>query len=237
MAMILVGVSSFVPFTYAQGLGPSTGKYLYTEPDPSAEGGIKGTISAPANPIVAIFASTPSDPRKLYRGAVNLMDSRRFEFTGLPAAKYDLFVLYDNTCYEGLSLSRKDSTLTSDDKKGIKKTIEKTETFFEKKNILRLEGQTGRGSEARALVEFLRLRPSVDYLGEMHRDPRRSLKLVILKHVGPGWQIVRTREFDVRFFTGGKSVVHRHNKKLSRIRVVDSVKDIGKLNLVMHQKD
>ena len=217
----------------AQGFGPSTGKYLYTEPDPSAQGGISGTIRRPARAIVEIFASPASDPEKVFRGTVIGRDRQQFSFTGLPAAKYDLCVLYKNSCLEGLTLSRDDDTLTGDDKLEIKRTIEKSEMFFEKKKIHRIEGQTGRGSEARAFVEYLRYRYSVDYEGSGHDKPRRSLKLLILKHVGPGWQIVRSREFDVRFFARGGSFSHKYRNKLNRIRVIDSAKDLGDLDLQM----
>lgn len=233
LAMGVISSFCLAIAVHAQGLGPSTGKYLYTKPDSLAQGGISGSIGRPDRPIVEIFASPPSEPRKLYRGTVSGIDRRQFDFKGLPAAKYDLFILYDKTFYEGLTLSREDNTLTGDDKLDIKRTVEKSETFFEKKKILRLEGQTGKGSQARAMVKYLRFRRSVDYLGEGHDDPRRSLKLVILKQVGPGWQIVRSREFDVRFFKRGVSINPRHNAKLSRIRVIDSVKEVGELNLLM----
>jgi hypothetical protein len=233
LSIVTIALFTFAADAFSQNLGASTGKYLYTKPDPSVPGGISGTILRPARPIVEIFANPPSDPAKLYRGIVSGIDRQQFHFKGLPAAKYDLFILYDKTCFEGLMLSRDDTSLTSDDRIDIRRTIEKSETFFEKKKILRIEGQTGKGSQARAIVEFLRFRQSVDYEGNAHLEPRRSLKLVILKQVGPGWQIVSSREFDVRFFKRGVSLNHRYNEKLNRIRVVDSVKDLGTLNLLM----
>ena len=214
-----------------QGLGPSTGKYLYTEPAPSAQGGIRGTIRRPARAIVEIFASPASNPKKLFRGTITGRDQQSFSFTGLPAAQYDLFVLHNNSCLEGLALSRDNDTLTGNDKLEIKRTIEKSEMFFEEKKIHRIEGQTGHGSQARAFVQYVRYRYSVDYEGNAHNYPRRSLKLVILKDVGPGWQIVRAREFDVRFFKKGGSFSHKYSDKLNRIRVIDSVNELGNLDL------
>ena len=71
------------------------------------------------------------------------------------------------------------------------------------------------------------------YQGEYKRhDFRRTSKLILLKDVGVGWQVERTRDLypcwvEPKFFLP----THHHTKALSRIRVADSIKDLGEIDL------
>jgi len=215
-----------------------TGKYLYTDPDPSAGGGIRGRVTGVAMPIVAVFAIPPDEPRFCYKGSVIGSDRREFLFEGLPVAKYDLVVVYGETLYEGLTLHRGDDTLTRVDIEQIEAIIQKSEPFFDTKYIHRLEGETGRMTGlARCIETLLRTSPMIDYAGARYTDHRMSHKLVLLEQVGPGWQISRTREFYACFVKPGTRKPHFiHRRVLSRIRVVDSIKDLGDVNLAMAQR-
>jgi len=216
------------PFSLAQ----STAKYLYTKPDPSAAGGIKGRIANPAKPVAGVFAIPPDEPKNVYKAELSGDGGRDFSFSGLPMGRYDLVVLFDNTVYEGLSLTQEDDTLTPQDRKLIETIINKSEGYFEIKVIHRLAGTTGDGNEARAFCTFYHAKPSTDITGVFYPDPRRSIKLAVLKDVGPGWQIVRTREIHVDFVKKENGIPrHVHTDILSGIRVSDSVKNIGELDL------
>ena len=209
----------------------STGKYLYTKPDRSAGGGIKGLVVKPRKPLADVFALPPGEPRHVYKGIIVGEDRNQFEFKGLPTDRYDLFLLYDQACYEGLTLTRRRNTLTSEDERSVRRIITKSEPFFNKKNIYRMAGITGDGESARCICVYERTRKSTDYGDGVYLDHRRSFKLVVLKDVGPAWQIVRSREIDVRFFEPGRGVKHYYREKLGRIRVIDEIKDLGELDL------
>lgn len=196
---------------------------LYTEPVQSAKGGIEGRIENPNSPIQEVFAIPPSHPEKVYRATITASDRKSFRFTGLPMDRYDLVVLYEDSMVEGLRLARRTSTLTAKERKQIEESIQSAEAFFNVKIIHRLEGQTGRGNEARAFCTFSRDK----------KEGTRNVKLVILKQVGIGWQIVRTRELHrIELKENEPSLLrHIHQPELSGIRVTDHIKQLGTLKL------
>ena len=210
---------------------------LYTDPDPSSPGGIQGRISRPSKPITQILAIPPDAPRLVYEGRIERSDRQGFRFDGLPMRKYDLVVIYENAFFEGLQLHRGESTLTDEDVRKIEATVQKSEPYFPAKIVHRLEGATGRGNYARGIYTYFQERKSDllfnEYQGGWTRnDPRRTFKLVILKDVGPGWQIVRSRDLYPAWVTPGTlRPKHEFRKQLSRIRVADSVKDLGVIDL------
>jgi len=194
---------------------------LYTETDPSSQGGIRGEISSPGLPILQILAIPPDEPRCVYKGSITGSRQNGFSFGGLPMRKYDLVVIYDGSFYEGLNLHRDENTLTPTDRAKIDTTIQKSEPFFKEKIIHRLEGTTGRGNVARCICTYLR--------GE-GANFRRTFKIVMLTDVGPGWQIVRSRDLYPLWTNQGKPT-HHYNPNLGGIRVTDHVTDLGVINL------
>lgn len=210
---------------------------LYTPPDLSSTGGIEGRIGRPDNPIEQILAIPPDAPEKVYQGRIGRADQQRFRFEGLPMRTYDLVVIYKDAFFEGLQLQRGESTLTEEDTAKIHAGIQKSEPYFPHKIIHRLEGEAGRGNIARGICTYYLDRKSAllfnTHQGGFSRDdPRRTFKLVILKDVGPGWQIVRSRDLYPKWVTPGTMTpTHAFRKQLSRIRVADSVKDLGDIDL------
>ena len=228
---IVVGVFLAASSASAQ---VATGKFLYTEPDPEAGGGIRGAVASSAGPLEAVFAIPAADPLKVYRAEIRRGGESTFSFRGLPPARYDLLVCFQRTLFEGMTLSRTPSSLTPEDTGKIGEIISLSEPFFNRKIIHRVEGTTGHMTgTARAICTFLRTRKSIGYLdGVWRKEHRRAYKLVLLEDVGPGWQVARTREiYTVMMAPGtGESEV-RYSAGLSRIRVIDSVKDLGLLTL------
>lgn len=206
---------------------------LYTTPDPAATGGIEGSVAYPSEAIEQVLAIPPDEPRWVYEGTVTGSDRRSFRFTGLPMRKYDLVVIYKNRFYEGLQLHREDNTLTKGDVAQITTTIQKCEPFFTAKIIHRLEGTTGRGNLARCICTFVREKKSETWLAEASGSGnRRTFKIVMLKQVGPGWQIVRSRDLYPIWATPGISrPTHGYSRELSRVRVTDRVKKLSPLHL------
>ena len=212
--------------------GTQQGSRLYTKPDLSAAGGISGSIAAPHKAIVGIFAILQSDYRKVYSGEVS---GTSFSFGGLPTGKYDLLVVFPDSFYDGILLYRESSTLTSSDQQSISSNVMRATPFFETKKIHRCEGVTGHSGKARAVLQELRARPVTLQDASVRSDIQiRSIKVMLLEDVNLGWSISETREV-IRQEVGGsemKGILPNYfNARLSNIRVIDTVKDVGALSL------
>lgn len=209
--------------------------YLYTKPDETATGGITGRITSPSDPIELIVATPAAEPEKAYKGELDPATPGAFTFKGLPAGRYDLIVFYKGSFYEGLSLSRDGNSLNELDLEKINTTLQKSEPFFPEKFINRLEGQTGRGNQARMVATYFRAKGSLltftTYKGQFSRDDHKcAIKLVILQDVGPGWQITQTRNYNAVWVKPGTPPPkHNFSPALSKIRVAEETKDIGNL--------
>lgn len=228
----LVLICLLMSFTVASGNPPERYR-LYTKPDPDAAGGIKALVVSPSAEIEAVFACPPDEPRLVYQGLVLGSQKQEFLFEGLPMRKYDIMVVYPKSMYEGFQLERNIDTLTALDKKKLKYTIDKAEPYFNKKIIYRMEGTTGRGNEARLIATYLRDRGSANSArGGSQGGLRRTFKLVMLKDVGPGWQVVRARDLYPIWTTKDKVIAtHHYSRALSNIRVTTSIKDLGNIRL------
>jgi hypothetical protein len=211
------------------------GKYLYTEPDLSLKGGMKGIIVSTNKTLVSeVFALPPHEPKFVYKGVLSGPGNCNFEFNGLPAAKYDLFIAYEHEVYEGLTLNRYKNTLTESDRKAIEYIIKKSDPFFEQKVIHRVSGVSGKKKgKARAIVSMIRIGPVTDMANNVYAGAhKRNYKMFFLEDVGPGYQVARSRDIMSRFVEPGKDVPKwNYRPYLSSIRVTDSVKDLGKIDL------
>jgi hypothetical protein len=211
----------------------STGAHLYTPPDPSATGGIRGAVTASDKPLVSAYAMPPDLPGSVYKGTVSGTGKREFSFKGLPAGKYDLLLVFEDVFYEGLTLVRKVDDLTAEDRGSIEAIVAKTEPYYGTKKIHRVAGQGGKNGAARCICTFFRAKESVGFIdGVVYPEHRRSLKLVLLEEVGPGWQVVKTREIHTVMVKPGTGMQdHFYRKVLGGIRVIDKVKDLGDIDL------
>jgi len=196
---------------------------LYTKPDPSATGGIKGVIAAAPSEVLGVLAMPQKFPnisamddieggtsaknaRNINKDMTNqvylagLGGDNAFSFNGLPPGKYDLFVLCENCFYEGLLLSREDNTLTEPDIKSIKAKITESNPFFNVKNQHRMEGQAGTYGKARVIEQEVRTLPVTLQSAEVLKHIQiRSIKLCLMESVGTAnlgtqWEMKKTRE-------------------------------------------
>lgn len=227
-----LSICVFFCAVYVALAAPEERHRLYTKPDPASTGGIKAMIVSPSGPIEAVFACPPDEPKLVYQGVVTGSMSQEFLFENLPMRKYDLMVVYSKTLYEGFQLERNGDTLTDLDRKKIKYTIDKAEPYFTKKIVYRVEGTTGRGNEARVIASYLRDTASANSSQGGGKPFRRTFKLVILKDVGPGWQVERARDLYPIWTTKDKVIAsHQYSKALSNIRVTSTINDLGNINL------
>lgn len=241
---------------------------LYTPPDETSTGGIKGKIVEPPSEVLGVMAMpqrysnvagldktqagqdsknrenikvTTSNPVYLAKLAA---DGSSFEFTGLPAGKYDLFVMCEDSFYEGLMLTRETTTLTEGDRKSISAKMLESNPFFNVKLSVRMEGTTGQFGVARAIEQQVRTLPvTLQDARVLDFIQIRAIKLCYYECVAPAkigglphWEMRRTREI-TRQEVGppdfkGPIQVNFCNK-LRSIRVVRTVKDLGEIKLTV----
>ena len=138
--------------------------------------------------------------------------------------------------YEGFTLSRSASSLKTNEWKSIVEILGKSEPFYEIKKIHRMEGVGGDAGSALAVFQELRARPVTLQSAEVRKDIQiRTIKLARFENVGPAWQLLVTREL-CRQEVAGKErkglLPHYYcPDKLGSLRVVDTVKDLGNLEL------
>jgi hypothetical protein len=205
---------------------------LYTHSDSSAGGGIEGTVTNRV--LVDAFAMDTANSDYLYKAKI-YDNGRKFEFNGLPVGVYDLMLLCADKFYEGMTLSREPNTLTKKDLDSITTIVKKSVPFFNIKKIHRYKGTTGRAGKAKCVVQNMRTKTVMLQDASQCSDIQiRSIKLTFLEDVNVGWQLVKTREIvRTEVAPGMKKGLLESSfmPELQRIRVIDSVKDLGILNL------
>ncbi len=196
---------------------------LYSKPDPSAGGGLRGMIAGNPSEVLGVLALPQKFPnisalsdveggdstknaRNINKDMTNqvylaaLGANNAFSFYGLPPGKYDLFVLCENCFYEGLLLSREANTLTEPDVRAIKAKVNESNPFFNVKNQHRIEGQGGTFGKARVLEQEVRTLPVTLQNAEVLKHIQiRSIKLCLMESVGTSklgthWEMKKTRE-------------------------------------------
>lgn len=216
--------------------GTQQSSRLYTKSDPAASGGIHAKLVAFTTPVQQAFAIDNGNPKLVYQGTVS-EDGKEIRFAGLPVAIYDLLLVAPDCFYEGCRLARDPSTLTDHDLQFITFIINKSVPFFDTKKVHRCEGMSGRDGKARCIFQEVRTRPVTLQDATVRTDIQvRSIKLGFLEDVGDvGWQLVQTREI-VRTEVGPGDMKnflpHCYLPGLGGIRVVDTNKDLGELNLM-----
>ena len=235
LALLAGAMASAAEKPVSKPTGTLQSTHLYTPPDPGAPGGIHGEIVSALGPLLRIFAMPQGNWRQVYNGTV-LWDGREFRFSGLPADKYDLLVVYPADFFEGLTLARGSNTLTRSDRRKIDEIVMASSPFFETKKVHRLEGGTGWAAKARGVLQEVRTRPITLQSAEVRTDLQvRSIKLALLEDVGQvGWALVETRELirqEVLAHQTRGLLPHHYSVRLSNIRVIDNVKEVGKIEL------
>ena len=211
------------------------GDALYTQPDPSASGGIR--LISPV-PLEGAFAIPQSNQYFVYKGTIE--GSTQVSFSGLPVAKYDLVLIGKAKAFEGVVLHRDENDLSEKDLKFIEVTVKQNIPFFDLKHIHRIKGTRGKAGKAVALTQEIRTGRTGFIINQNYENMAgfqiRSIKLQFIEDVGvAGWQVLQTREIfrkSVHPEMVPKDIMPiEYSEKLGNIRVTDSVKDLGTLML------
>jgi hypothetical protein len=227
-------------FAGASDMPPSNGQIggeyksslLYTSPAPAATGGLHLVSPVPLELAVAI---PESNQEHVYRAGLG-PEKLDVTFSHLPVSMYDLLLVTRDHFYEGISLNRDENSLSDDDLKSIGEIFSRSIPFMNVKRTERVKGTPGDNGHAAALVQWMRIGGRLlNQNGDLMAGHEiRSLRLAFLADVGPGWQVTATRELvrtDVfpDMPTGFLPVTYLD--ALNAIRVTDSIKDIGTINV------
>ena len=202
-----ISTSGLMPYTKT-----TIGSKLYTEPDASASGGIRGTLTEMPSDVLGVVAvpqkfseitsrdegtdgtaaknarsTTKEIQIPAYLATLGSGDPVAFSFRGLPPGKYDLLVICDNAMYDGILLAREISTLPEADLKSIKDIVTKSNPYFNVKNIQRVEGVPGGYGKARALGQDMRTLPITLQDASVRTDIQtRTMKIYQFEQIGSG---------------------------------------------------
>jgi hypothetical protein len=205
---------------------------LYTPPDPSATGGLH--LVSPV-PLEFAFAIPESNQEHVYKAKLG-PDQKQVSFANIPVSLYDLVLVTTDHFYEGISLNRDENSLAPEDLASIEEIFSRSVPFMNIKRTEIVKGTPGDNGRATALVQWMRIGGNLLNQNDdlMVGHSIRSLRLAFLADVGPGWQVTGTREIirtDVfpNMTKGFLGVTYVDD--LNGIRVTDSVKDIGAVNL------
>lgn len=215
---------------------------IYTAPDASATGGIEGKVEGvELGMCIAIESPTiAADPERIrvYRAVPDIGgDDKKvvstFKFTGLPTGKYDL-VLIDRyrQMWEGILLGEDSSSkFTPTQQKNLTTRINVADTYWNQRVIHRIGVD---GERVLVFVERLRVGLILKQSGEKFGGYQRRLEIVELHQAADDWQMARTRHF-YRLGEPAETTTpflkDIHVAALGGIRVVDSVKQLGALDL------
>jgi hypothetical protein len=208
-------------------LAADTVQRIYTTPNPQDTGGIKGSCEANITHALAVN----HDHLRVYRGAVSA-DGRAFDFEHLPLGKFDLvMVTRDKLVYEGITLGAPSrSDLPSASMANLNIRIDKQDAFFNHTKIHRLGFD---GANCYAFVERTSDRKILRQDGTALGADLRRLEIIELAQADDTWQVTTTRHLyrEEQPVEGIDFLTDKFVPEFSNLRVIDSVKDIGKVLL------
>jgi hypothetical protein len=222
-----------LPLLFLLGLGVAAPlcaentKNFYTHPKPDAKGGISAAVDRPLTHAIALERDRTSS----FKGALS-ENGTRFVFNGLPTGKYDLIlVTQDGFVLEGLLLGTGGEAVTGQGRRNFEERIEKADGFFTKYKLHRF-GLVEDGSKILALIERMRDKESLeDASGK--KGPIRRFEIAEFDKAVDTWSFLRNRHLYREEDAPGRTAFFESHfvPSLGGVRVIDSIKDLGTLNL------
>ena len=200
---------------------------IYTEPVASDTGGIKGSCDANIKHALAVN----HDHLRVYRGVVSA-DGRSFDFEHLPVGKYDLvMVTRDKLVYEGLALGEdKRTDLPPASLENLEKRVDAQDAFFNHAKIHRMGFD---GATCYLFVERTSDRKILRQDGRALGADVRRLEILEAAQAADDWQVTTTRHLyrEEQPVQGIDFLTDKYVPEFSNLRVIDTVKDIGTIQL------
>lgn len=196
---------------------------IYSKTSEAATGGIEGKTDVALTHAIAV------DHERERVFLADLSDAgKSFRFSRLPVGKFDLvLVTGEGAVFEGLTLGHEMGTVPSN----LVTRVAVADSFFNRYTIHRCGVVEDR---AFVFVERLRDNPTLKHSGEKLDAYVRRLEIIELQEAEDDWQMVRSRHiYRDAESKRSRPPVFRHVAvpALGNIRVVDSVKQLGMLNL------
>jgi len=225
LAVFLVSVCDAAD-TYDKRFVDTAGR-IYTAADPSNPGGIAGSIS---KGDITYAMAVDHDRKRVYRGECKGSD---FSFRGIAVGKYDIVIMTsDGKVYEGLALGEPTKSLSPALLQNLQKRVAKADEFYNRSIIHRAGVVEDR---AFAFVERIRDRRMVKQNADLMDAEMRRLEVIELTQSTDDWQMTESRHIYREPEPGaGKHRPFLEPKRipaLGNIRVVDSVKQLGKITI------
>jgi len=200
---------------------------IYTQADSAAPGGIEGGWEKELTHALAV----DHERAHVYRAELS-EGGKHFLFAHLPIGKFDLVLVTKNRMvYEGLALGDAPSAASPVSLKNLATRIAAADSFFNRHTVHR----TGfEGDRAFAFVERIRDKLTLQQSGEKLDHDLRRLEIIELEQAGDDWQMVNTRHLYREEEPPGPDLPflqHFQVSGLGNIRVVESVKQLGTLQL------
>lgn len=214
--MLLTGVA----------LADEPAQRIYTAPDPAATGAIRGSV----NVILAQALAVEHDRTRVYRGTLG-EGGKAFSFGGLPVGKYDLvLVTADGSVYEGLALGEEKRDLPAGTVENLKRRVTTQDAFYNRTVIHRVGYD---GDNALVFVERIRDKEILRQSAEKLAATLRRLEIMELARAGDDWQVTTARHLyrEEQAPGGLDQLKHGFVRELGNLRVIDSVKDLGHIEL------
>ena len=209
----------------AAALADEPAQRIYTAPDATARGGIRGVV----NVVLTHALAVEHDRTRVYRGTLS-DGNKGFSFSGLPVGKYDLVLVTADGVYEGLALGEQTRDLPAGSLENLKKRVNAQDAFFNR-TLIHCVGFDG--DNALVFVERIRDKLILKQSAEKLDATLRRLEVMELAQAGDDWQVTTTRHlYREEQPPGGINFLkHGFARELGSLRVIDTVKDLGSFQL------
>jgi hypothetical protein len=215
-------------FAFALTAAAQNTKGFYTQPKPSAGGGITAKVDA----VLAYAIALERDRTSAYKGTLS-EENTRFHFANLPTGKYDLLLFTKGSLvFEGLQLGEPADLGSGEGRKNLEERIAKADGFFNKYKLHRM-GLIEEGSKLLALVERMRDKETLTGAGEKLNGPVRRFELAQFDKAADTWSFMVNRHLYREEDAAGRVefLDSKFVPALGNIRVIEAVKDLGVIAL------